>query len=63
MPHSHGQEDGDTCGRGGCQGVISLLPVENCSCHIAPPCGACTTPAEYCPECEWRARDEEGTDI
>lgn len=55
-----GHLDGETCWRNGCQGVIAEHPVENCSCHISPPCGACTEPREYCPECDWRARDDHG---
>ncbi len=58
MSDSFGYEDGDTCWRNGCKGVIAVAPVENCSCHINPPCGSCTTPREFCPECDWRAEDE-----
>lgn len=54
-----GTEDGATCWRNGCQGVIAEHPVENCSCHISPPCSACTNPREYCPECGWEAEEEE----
>lgn len=53
-----GRTEGETCWRNGCQGVIELRPVEGCSCHINPPCGACSTPAEFCPECGWEAADE-----
>lgn len=56
-----GTEEGATCWRNGCQGVIKERPVENCSCHISPPCGACTTPREWCPECDWSAQEEERT--
>ena len=54
-----GQKEGETCWRNGCQGVIKVAEVENCSCHINPPCGQCTDPREYCPECDWRAKDED----
>ena len=54
-----GELEGDTCWRNGCQGIIAERPVENCSCHINPPCGACTTPREYCQSCDWTAKDEE----
>src|ERR1700744_4843755 len=54
-----GTEEGATCLRNGCQGVIAEHPVENCSCHISPPCGACTTPREYCPVCDWSAEEED----
>jgi hypothetical protein len=52
-----GDEEGAVCWRNGCQGVIALADVEGCSCHISPPCGPCTTPREFCPVCEWRAKD------
>ena len=54
-----GQEDGQTCWRNGCKGVISLAKQSDCSCHIAPPCGHCVEPKEYCPECDWHAKDDE----
>lgn len=54
-----GQMEGETCWRNGCQGVVAVAPVENCSCHIRPPCGPCTEPREFCPVCEWRAVDDE----
>jgi len=41
------------CNRNGCKGVIVSKPVENCSCHINPPCSACVDAPLYCPECEW----------
>lgn len=53
-----GQLKGDTCWRNGCQGVIAEYEVENCSCHINPPCGACTTDRAYCSSCDWQASDE-----
>jgi len=53
-----GQMEGDRCGRDGCNGVIAVRPVENCSCHINPPCGSCTEPREYCPECDWHVQDD-----
>lgn len=56
-----GFEGGSVCGRSGCSGVIAERAVENCSCHISPPCGACTEPREHCPECGWRLVDEETT--
>ena len=56
-----GQIEGEVCWRNGCQGVIKESAVEGCSCHIRPPCGQCTEPREYCPECDWRAKDDDGT--
>lgn len=50
--------EGDRCLRDGCQGVIEIEPAENCSCHISPPCSACTAPRAFCPECDWHEKDE-----
>lgn len=51
MEHSY--EEGGVCGRNGCAGHIAARTVEGCSCHISPPCGACTEPRNFCPECDW----------
>jgi len=57
-----GYEVGDVCTRNGCLGIIAEGEREgDCSCHINPPCGSCTTPREWCPECGWRLLDEETT--
>jgi hypothetical protein len=53
-----GYEEGSVCGRNGCKGVIELHPEEGCSCHINPPCSACTTPRAYCEECEWEESED-----
>lgn len=53
-----GYGEGETCGRDGCVGVIDMHPVENCSCHISPPCSACTDPRNFCPECDWEEADD-----
>ena len=55
-----GMEEGETCGRDGCEGEIRLTyePEGGCSCHISPPCGYCVTPREECNECDWRAVDD-----
>ncbi len=55
---SDGIYEDDICNRNGCAGTIKVYPVQNCSCHIIPPCSACTEPAEYCDKCDWEARDE-----
>lgn len=59
MSNTFGQEEGEICWRNGCRGVIALQGQDDCSCHIAPPCGHCTTAKEYCPECDWQAKDED----
>ncbi|MET3051905.1 hypothetical protein ABXV19_08770 [Pseudomonas alkylphenolica] len=50
--------EGDTCGRDGCEGVIESHKVVNCSCHISPPCGACTAPRGYCEVCGWEESED-----
>lgn len=53
-----GYVTGDRCNRRHCQGVIEERRIEDCSCHIAPPCSACTEPRGYCNTCGWDARDD-----
>lgn len=62
---SIGIEEGDTCNRlpepdedqprgyrpKPCQGVMGYGPVENCSCHINPPCGWCEANPLTCDTC------------
>jgi len=55
---SLGFQEGDRCNRNGCIGVINTHPSENCSCHISPPCGSCTAPRNFCPECDWEEANE-----
>lgn len=52
----YGYEPGDTCRRSGCTGVLAEQPVENCSCHISPPCAQCTEDRTFCPECGYEAK-------
>lgn len=59
MNSSAGYAEGETCNRDGCDGVIEIHPSDNCSCHISPPCSACTAPRNFCPECGWEESDEE----
>jgi hypothetical protein len=53
-----GVEEGETCGRDGCKGVIEYQKPDNCSCHISPPCHSCVSVALHCPECDWEAEEE-----
>lgn len=53
-----GYEEGDTCGRDGCDGVIAERPPVNCYCHLSAPCGECTSDRIYCPECSWTSVDD-----
>jgi hypothetical protein len=50
-----GHEEGERCGRDGCDGVIEFTKSENCSCHISPPCYSCTSTYLHCPDCGWEA--------
>jgi hypothetical protein len=54
-----GYTEGEICNRNGCQGIIEEEEKRGCSCHINPPCPACTESRAYCPECEWNEREEE----
>lgn len=56
-----GTEEGDTCHRDGCQGVLELAYDESlggCSCFIDPPCSRCTSSYVSCPVCHWREEEE-----
>ena len=55
----YGYMEGDICLRSGCKGMVKEHPVENCSCHISPPCGACTSPRCYCETCGWEESEDE----
>lgn len=45
------REEGDTCGADGCEGKMHYRPVENCSCHISPPCSGCADNPLICDAC------------
>jgi hypothetical protein len=45
-----GIEEGAVCNRR-CDGKMVLPPVENCSCHISSPCGACEDNRPMCSSC------------
>ena len=60
MDFKYGICEGDTCGRNGCDGVIKLPAVTNCSCHINPPCFQCVSRRCFCDQCGWEEK-EEGT--
>ena len=61
---SIGYEEGELCGRDGCEGTIAIDPSENCSCHLHPPCGSCTDPSRtHCSACDWRDKYEAMNDF
>jgi hypothetical protein len=53
-----GYEEGATCHRDDCKGVIELEPVEGCSCHLNAPCWRHISADMHCPDCGWRAADD-----
>lgn len=46
-----GTEEGDLCNRDGCGGMIRFPKVEDCCCHISPPCSACVDNRLTCDAC------------
>lgn len=48
-----GTQEGERCNRDHCRGILSFAPVENCTCFINQPCGACTSNPLQCGECGW----------
>jgi hypothetical protein len=52
--------EGDNCPEDGCTGILEYPPVENCYCHVCPPCAACMNNKLTCTECGWE--DEDGND-
>ena len=59
MSEELGYAEGEICHREGCVGIVETHPSDNCSCHISPPCGSCTSPRNFCPDCGWEEMDEE----
>lgn len=57
----HGYEEGSTCCRNHCSGVIETHESDNCSCHLSAPCGSCTAPRNFCPGCGWEEEDDPET--
>lgn len=45
-------EEGEPCPER-CGGKLHYPPVEGCTCHIAPPCGQCTSQLLTCNTCGW----------
>lgn len=48
-------DEGDKCPE--CGGVLVVPETVNCSCHINPPCAACTEKLLTCDECGWEYED------
>jgi hypothetical protein len=52
--------EGDQCPYAGCKGRMGFQPVENCSCHVNPPCGACVDNPLVCLACGWTLGEPNG---
>lgn len=50
-------EEGDACPE--CEGTLQYPPVRDCSCHINPPCHACTSIRLTCEDCGWEEPEPE----
>ena len=44
-------EEGSACNQEGCSGQFKPAEVVGCSCHISPPCVACTSAGYTCDTC------------
>jgi hypothetical protein len=51
-------EEGDRCPEEGCDGKMFYDAVENCSCHINPPCGNCEHNPLVCDTCGYNEEGE-----
>lgn len=47
--------EGSICPK--CDGTLVYPPVKDCSCHINPPCAACTDSRLTCDKCGWERPD------
>lgn len=58
---AHDPAEGDLCPSCG-EGRLAFTKVENCTCHIAPPCPECVEVTLFCPSCHYRPHEwaEEG---
>ena len=52
-------EEGSPCPHTGCNGKMKPSEVIGCSCHINPPCSACTDASYECEECGWESNPYE----
>ena len=51
MKNKEWKEEGDKCDTDGCDGILVYPKVENCYCHISPPCHNCVENKLECSEC------------
>ena len=57
---SLGTEEGNVCGRDGCDGILVMTREGECRCHISPPCSSCVNMKPACPKCHWVQEDDDG---
>jgi hypothetical protein len=50
-------KEGDCCPVEDCIGVLEYPEVENCSCHINPPCNQCVSVKLTCGHCGWEVKE------
>lgn len=51
-----GHNEGEKCNRDGCNGILRIPRVRNCTCFISPPCSACISCVPTCQKCGWENR-------
>lgn len=56
-------EEGTACDQIGCNGKFEPTPPVNCSCHIHPPCSACTDAGYTCDTCGYDTAPYEEPEI
>lgn len=56
-------EEGDKCQESGCKGYLIYPETVNCSCHLNPPCSACTDKNLICDTCGWEEETEPYKDV
>jgi len=52
-------EEGDKCSCTNCMGLMGYDRVENCSCHLNPPCNACYNNPLVCLDCGFNPEEDE----
>lgn len=49
-------EEGDVCPKCN-EGTMVIPEVEDCSCHVSPPCNQCAESGLQCNVCEWNTNE------
>lgn len=40
------------------EGIMEWPEIENCSCHVSPPCSGCVNKVLICNSCNYEDRDD-----